>query len=207
MKGNNRFIACLSQIFILLFNSSNKKIIQDKLVLFIFGSFIASLSPFLLFPTHKSSYYLTLASFWLSVLMALIVSKAWSRRRVFKFLVVSFIAIFIAISYQTTNINKLTYWAAKRAKAASAMVTDIKKNYPFVDKGTIFYIRNDPEYPFIAKEWGSSSKQAFYILSGPDAFKLLFKDPTIQVYFEDIQTLPLTINKEKIINYTPRFPY
>lgn len=176
--------------------------------LILFGvSFIIALSPFLFFPQHKSSYYLTFSTVWFSSALAFILAMGWEISKVTKVLVVLFLVFFTTLSYQTIKLNHLTFWAAKRAPAAQYILSDIEKAYPSPNKGTIFYIKDDPEYPFIAKEWGSSSKQAFYILSGSDALKLLYRDPTISIYFEGMDTLPAGIDQTKIISYTARFPF
>lgn len=190
--------------FVFIFRN---KILQSKILWFILVSYLISLSPFLLFPQHKSSYYLTLASVWFSILLALLLSWAFEKQKRIKILGLMTLIAFIVISHQTINLNKITYWAAKRAKAAQFLVNDLKKVYPSVPRGSVFYIKNDPDYPVIAKEWGSSSRQAFYILSGSDAFKLLFRDSTIQVYFEDINKPPVSLSDSKTIDYTAKFPY
>ena len=114
-------------------------------------------------------------------------------------------ALFL-ISYQTSDLNRITYWAAKRASAAEYLLKNIKSSYPNPDKGQIFYFKNDPSYPFIAKEWGSSSKQAFYVLSGANALQLIYKDKNIRVFYEDINFPPNEING-KILTIKAEFPY
>ena len=81
------------------------------------------------------------------------------------------------------------------------------KEYPFVPKGSTFYILDDPSYPYIAKEWGTSSKQAFYILSGSDALKLLYKDTSIETYYQAVGGLPKGVDEKKVINFIAKFPY
>ncbi|KKR81588.1 MAG: hypothetical protein UU73_C0001G0136 [Candidatus Daviesbacteria bacterium GW2011_GWA1_41_61] len=190
--------------FLVIFKN---QLLKSNIFWFVALSYFISLLPFIFFPQHKSSYYLTLASVWFSILLALPLSWALEKQKVMKVFSLLAIIAFIVISYQTINLNKITYWAAKRASAAHVLLADVKEKYPSVDKGAVFYIKNDSNYPFIAKEWGSSSKQAFYILSGSDAFKLLFGDPTIQVYFEEMHPFPPSINKGKVIIYTAKFPY
>lgn len=170
-------------------------------------AYLVSLSPFVLFPQHKSSYYLTLASVWFSMFIAWPLSFAWRGKNLTKILVASVLFSFMYISYLTTSLNKITYWAAKRSNAAEYLLTDIKRTYPNPPKGAIFYLKNDPNYPDIAKDWGSSAKQAFYILSGSDALKLLFQDNSIEVYFEDMKPLPRGVDVEQVIDYTAKFPY
>lgn len=183
-----------------------KKIIKVRLLGLLAVSYIAALSPFLLFPHHKSSYYLTFSTVWFSAFLAVILASAWGFAKTVKIAVILFIAAFIILSYQTTRLNRLTYWAAKRAGAAKFLISDIQAKYPHIDKGATFYIKNDPNYPKIAEQWGNSSQQAFYILSGSDAFKLLYNDPEVEVYFEDRKNLPQNISKP-IIEYTAKFPY
>lgn len=195
----------LAILTVLCFKLAKTK--TDFRALFLFGvSFVVALSPFLFFPQHKSSYYLTFSTVWFSSLLAFILGSGWKISKAAKFLIVIFLIIFTALSYQTIQLNHLTYWAAKRAPAAQYLLSDIKKVYPGPDKGAVFYIKDDPEYPFIAKEWGSSSKQAFYILSGSDALKLLYRDSTIKVYFEGVGEPP-GVDLERAIQYTAKFPY
>ena len=61
---------------------------------------------------------------------------------------------------------------------------------PILPKGSVVYFINDPAYPYVAKEWGGSSKQASIILSGSDALQLLYKDPTLKVFYEDLDGVP-----------------
>lgn len=201
------FFVAGSVSFVFLIFYFRDKLLKSKESWFLLISYIISISPFLLFPQHKSSYYLALASCWFSIFVASVLSSAWERKLGWKVLTVFVIVAFFTVFYQTTRLNKLTYWAAKRANAALSILTEVKRTYPTVAKGTTFYVKNDPNYPFIGKEWGSSSKQAFYILSGSDAFKLLYKDPTIQVYFEDMKPLLREVDVNKVVTYTAKFPY
>ena len=113
--------------------------------------------------------------------------------------------MYLLISDNTLQINKITYWAAKRAKSAAFILKDMKNKYPDLEKGSNIYVTDDPNYPFISKEWGTSSKQAFTILSGSDAFKLLYKDSTIKTYYESLVKPPQGLDKLTI--YEARFPY
>ena len=199
----------LTAIFIFLFGLLafflRKKVLKSKILLYSIICYVFSLSPFLLFPQHKFSYYLSLPIVWFSVIVACVISIAWQTHKNFKIICLILITIFVTISYSTSSLNKNTHWAAKRAKAAKVILEDIKLHYPYVKSGTTFYIKNDPVYPSTSKEWGTSSKQAFYILSGSDAFQLLFKDSTIKVYYEDVNKPPLL--PESTITYTAKFPY
>lgn len=212
IKFYGNFVSIVFPLFIIFLSLNlliifllRKKIFTSRLFFYFLSAFIISLSPFLFFPQHKFSYYLSLPLVWFSILLGYILNLVWVEYRKLKIAVISLLVIFLVISFQTTSLNKDTHWAAKRAKAAEFILNDIRERYPAVEKGTIFYIKNDPNYPVISKEWGTSSKQAFYILSGSDAFKLLYKDPTINVYYEDIGKPPPL--PENTIVYTAKFPY
>lgn len=105
------------------------------------------------------------------------------------------------------EVNEITYWAAKRARAAQFLVSDIMSKHPKVEDETTFYFKKDPNYPQISEEWGSSSKQAFYILSGADAMKLIYNNNSITAYFEDVTELPRNIDWDKVITYDAYFPF
>lgn len=56
-----------------------------------------------------------------------------------------------------------------------------------------------PNYPFIAKEWGSTSKQAAFVLNNEDALQLLYKDPSLRVFYEDLAGVPEDFPKDKLV--------
>lgn len=199
------FLLILITILLTLLGKINNNL-KDKNLWFLGLSYAISLSPFLFFPNHKFVYYLTLPVLFFSGFCGLLLGKYWYLGRSHKFLIITFLVGYLAISYQTINLNKITHWAAKRAQSANFLVRDIKNKFSNSAKGSVFYIKNDPNYPFIAKEWGTSSKQAFYILSGPDAFRLIFNDPDIKTFYEDITGPPKDSPKNLLI-YEAVFPY
>lgn len=191
---------CLSLI---LFKT--RRFIQDKTFIFLCLSYLSSLLPLVFFPTHKFVYYLSFPLVIFTGILSYICFEFASIKSKIKLVVLVFLFAYVLISYQTLQINKITYWAAKRANSANYLLKDIKNKFGTVPKGGVVYIKNDPNYPFISKEWGSSSKQAFYILSGSDAFKLIFNDPNIKVYYEDVTGLPPGL--DKLIVYEAHIPY
>src|SRR3989344_4060015 len=174
---------------------------------FLVSCFLISISPFLFFPQHKFVYYLGFPIVWFSATLGLILSEIWKVGKVHKIIVGFLLLTFLIISNQTTVLNSRTHWAAKRAKSAEVLVQQFKKDHPFLQKGSTFYIIDDPEYPVISKEWGTSSKQAFYILSGSDALQLLYKDSSLKVYYEAIEGIPNNLNPNNLISFTAKFPY
>ena len=199
----------ISLLFMMIW-SLKKIIFTGNFLIFFITSFLISISPFILFPQHKFIYYLSLPIIWFSSTLGLILAVSWMVGNFYRALTVSILLSFLIISYQTITLNSKTHWAAKRAKAAESLVKQLKLDYPSVPKGSIFYITDDPNYPDIAREWGTSSKQAFYILSGSDALQLLYKDPSIKVYYQAVEKPPENLdlnNMALMISLTARFPY
>ncbi len=193
-------------LLLLIIWSLRQRILHNKLLAFFITAFFISISPFLFFPQHKFVYYLSFPIIWFSAALAIILAAGWRVGSITKLLSLIIILSFIIISYQTISLNTITHWAAKRAKAAEVLIAEFRERYPNPSMGSVFYITDDPDYPNIAKEWGSSSKQAFFILSGSDALQLLYRDPKIKVYYQ-ANGLPNNIDKAKIINFMARFPY
>lgn len=111
-----------------------------------------------------------------------------NQRRFFaKSLLSLFILSLFTLSATSALLGSTNYWAATRGKLAEKLINQVKTTYPILPRGAIVYFKNDPTYPYLTKEWGGSSKQASTILNGSDALQLLYKDPTLQVYYEDIK--------------------
>ena len=91
------------------------------------------------------------------------------------------------------------YWAASRGKVAEKLITRVSNEYPALPTGSAIYFKNDPSYPFVAEEWGGTSKQAAFVLNNEDALKLFYKDPTIRVFYEDLGGVSQEFPKDKII--------
>lgn len=213
LKWYATYVKVIFPLIIFVFSSliislyMNWKKINKSILFFVGFSFLFSILPFLFFPQHKFIYYLELASVFFSITLALI----FTSRNDFKITNILFILIFIlsllTVYKQTNDLNILTYWAAKRSVAAKYLLERVKNDYSHVSLSTIFYFKNDPNYPFIAKEWGNSSRQAFYILSGNDALQLLYKDQTIRAFYEDLGEIPQDIDNTKVKTVVARFPY
>ena len=180
------------------------KVLINKSTFLFLSLFLISVVPFLFFPQHKFVYYLSFAIIWFCACLSTILSWKSKKLRISSIII---IFCYLLISYQTTRFYETTYWAAKRAAAAKVILQDLKQAYPRVETNTIFYIIDDLSYPNIAKEWGTSSRQAFYILSGSDALKLLYSDPSIETYYQATGGLPGSIDKKRVINFVAKFPY
>lgn len=174
---------------------------------FFIGSFLTSVLPFLFFPQHKFVYYLSLPIVWFSASLGFILATSWCVGNMYRSISLVVIFFLFTIFYQTINFNSITYWAAKRAEAAEVLTKQLITKFPAVPSGSIFYIMDDPSYPEIAKEWGTSSKQAFYILSGSDAIWLLYKDTSLKVFYQGIQSFPKNVNLDEVNKFVAKFPY
>lgn len=167
-------------------------IFTNKLFIFNLIWFPLGLLPVLLFPLHKSTHYLviSLPAFWtiLGYITLNFYQEFKKKRLLFsKIWLTTFILSLIILSTTSAILGSTNYWAAGRGKLAQQLLKQVQETYPNLPKGSIIYFKNDPNYPFLTKEWGGSSKQASVILNGGDALQLLYKDSTIQVFYEDIK--------------------
>ncbi len=194
-------------LLLLLFWSFKRMIMTNKLFIFFIASFLLAVSPFTIFPQHKFVYYLELPVIWFCAVLGVILATAWRSGTIYKLFVIFLLISFAIISYQTANLNAITHWAAKRPKAAKAVIEQLKIEHLVVERTSVFYIIDDPNYPDIAKEWGTSSRQAFYILSGSDAFKLFYNSSSIEAYYQAVGGLPDRFDKKKVIKFMAKFPY
>ncbi len=188
-------------IFLLI---KNRKVFFDKKLLFFVFWFFISLTPVILLPLHKSTQYLEtgLVAFWSVIgFIALNAYKSFKYPKVFISLLV--FSLF-ALSATSAVLQRTTYWAAERGKYAKQLIEQVTSKYPTLPKGSVIYFENDPNYPFIASEWGSSSKQASLILNNEDALKLIYKDPTLRVFYEDLTNLPGNYSKNNLYKVTAR---
>lgn len=166
-------------------------IFKNKVFLFSLFWFPLGLLPVILLPLHKSTHYLliSLPAFW--TLIGLILFEFYQRNKIRNLLLnklyLSLIILGLMVLSTTSAIlGSNNYWAATRGKIAERLITDLKNKYPTLPKSAIVYFKNDPDYPYVAKDWGGTSKQANLVLNGSDALQLLYKDPTLKVFYEDL---------------------
>ncbi|MDP3733242.1 MAG: hypothetical protein Q8Q91_01755 [Candidatus Daviesbacteria bacterium] len=170
----------------------------DKRFLVLLFWLMAGLLPVIFLPSHKSSHYLI---FVLPTLWGIIfyITNTLPKTLLFIFIISS---LFLNIA--SIKLGEQTHWAATRGKLAEKLIKDFKSKYPVLPKGVIIYFENDPVYPFLTKEWGGTSKQASFILNNADALQLLYKDPTLQVFYEDLGDMPKGFPPDKIYSLVAR---
>lgn len=186
-----------------------RRLFTNKIFLFNLAWFPIGLLPVILLPLHKSTHYLTISlpAFW-TVIGYIIFSfyHALKEKRVLlsKIYLATAILSLLILSTTSAILGSNNYWAANRGLLAKQLINNIKNTYPNLPKGATIYIKNDPNYPFVAKEWGGSSKQAALILNNDDALRLIYKDPTLKVYYEDREKPPKNLPQDKIYTITAK---
>src|SRR3989344_2660573 len=103
-----------------------RKIFSQKLFIFLLLAFFSSLFPLIFFPTHKFIYYLSFSTILFSGIISYACFRLLKSKTKFSFLVIIFLSMYLLISDNTLQINKITYWAAKRAKSAAFILKDMK---------------------------------------------------------------------------------
>lgn len=191
------FFLCIFLFLFALFYLFLKrsKVFTDRRFLFHLIWFPLGLIPVLLLPLHKSTHYLTISlpAFW--TIMFFLIFNFYQEfknkhKHLSKIIVSLFIVSLFTLSATSAILGSTNYWAATRGKLAEKLIKEVTSNYPNLPKGAVVYFKNDPKYPVLTEEWGKSSKQASTILNGSDALQLLYKDPSLKVYYEDIKMPP-----------------
>ena len=182
----------------------------DKRFWFLFFWFPIGLLPVIFLPSHKSTYYLapSITAFW-AIVGFLIFSTFQNIKKRSPQLANSLISIFagslLFLQIISLTLGHTTYWAATRGKLAEILINEIKTKYPTLPEGSALYLTNDPNYPYVAKDWGGTSKQASLALNGQDAIQLLYKDPTLKVFYEDLGGIPQNFPLDKVYTVVAKF--
>ena len=164
--------------------------------------------PVLFLPQNKYAYHQSTALVGFALALAMLLKKVIeTKNRFSKFIVGATIGIFIALSIFSIDFTIKNSFVLLRAKIVEKVLGNFQREFPSLSEGSIVYIKNDPNYPEISEEWGSSSKQAFYILSGSDAFQLIYKDPSINVLYEDVDNNVKGVEYGSYYTLNATFPY
>jgi len=189
------FFVCVATLSVLTVKSLKSTILKNKALWLLLIWFVAGLLPVLFLPQHKSTHYLypVLPAFWGAVTFIVLNSKR------FTLLTSLFVGGVVLLNMASAIAGRELYWAASRGKVAEKLITRVSNEYPALPTGSAIYFKNDPSYPFVAEEWGGTSKQAAFVLNNEDALKLFYKDPTIRVFYEDLGGVSQEFPKDKII--------
>jgi hypothetical protein len=200
------FISMAVLGYLFIYSSlKNKKAFFDKRLLFFIFWYLIGLTPVIFLPFHKSGHYLTivLPAFW--GIVGFIVTQYLKTTKNFylaRIPVVILIVSLVTLSSASAILGKNFYWAAQRGRLAEKLIKLVKSQYPTLPKGAIVFFKNDSNYPYVAEDWGGTSKQASYILNGNDALQLIYNDPSLKVFYEDLGGLPENTSKENIYSFT-----
>lgn len=194
------FILCFNIIYLFL---RKRAILKDKRFIFFLLWFPIGILPVIFLPAHKSTHYLVfvLPAFW-TIVGFISLNSYWEIRKKYPKLsstfLVTFLGSLVLLSYVSINLENNSYWAASRGRLAEKLINEVVSLYPTLPKGSIVYFSNDPNYPHLTDEWGKTSKQASFALNGSDGLQLLYKDPTLKVYYEDLGGVPVNFKNQKI---------
>lgn len=179
--------------FAVLFIKAKNKINKQTLI---FSSwFIITLLPVLFLPWHKFTLELGLPLVGFSFLLAYFVSQN-------KKLGILFLALFIVLNLSVNYLTYFRHYSVNRGKMGKVIVTHLQQNYPQYPANSYFEFTNDTRN--YGAEWGSS-KQIANAISHSDLFRVFYKDPHIQVFYQDLPDQPRPDNKEKIELSTRQF--
>lgn len=176
-------IFALFLIFFLISLRTVKKIMKDRsFFLFLFWFFIG-ITPVVFLPFHRQSHYLQIVLPAIVGLLALIYKKLLENSKV---LANIFLLSVISLSYTTNLLTRTTHWSIQRSIQAEILLSQFSQKYEKLPLGAKVYFTNNTTDPYFNEDWGRSSKQASIILSGNDALQIIYKDPTIKVFYEDL---------------------
>lgn len=180
---------------------------KNRFFLFAIFWFPLGLLPIILLPMHKSTHYLeiSLPAFWIIIgFIALSTYEELKNRLLAKTCFILLVISLTILSSSSAILGSTNYWAATRGKIAEKLLKQVKNRYSTLPKGAVIYFQNDPTYPYLTKEWGTSSQQASIILNNDDALQLLYKDPSIQVIYESLDKLPDQNKNSKLYKFTAK---
>lgn len=162
--------------FLALIVKNIKKI--DTIALVSLAIFFIGLAPFVFLPWHKFTIELTLPLFGFAMFLARILQKEKIKALAGVGLVIFFVfnVLTLVVTYQTN-------YSVSRSKISQQIFNYFKIHYPKYQQGKYFEFVNDTKD--YGKDWGSS-KQIAQVTSNSDLFKVLYKDPLLKVFYEDI---------------------
>lgn len=139
--------------------------------------FIISISPVLFLPSHKFALELGLPLVGFAISLALLLQKS---NHIFYFV---FLSLFC---FYNLSMNYLTYtrhYSVSRGQISRNVYRYFDENYPTPPENQYFEFVNDAQD--YGKIWGQS-KQISQSLSNSDFFKVLYRNPSYIVYYQDI---------------------
>lgn len=174
------FAALLLTLFLAISNNNLRSLIA-KSTLLTAGIFLIFLLPVAFFPFHKFAYSLTIPAVGFSIFLAILVVNFPLRFQI------SAILLFVVLSLFATQYNLSEHWAVKKAAVAKSAINYFRQNHPDKIVASNIYFRNtDVLACSTLKNKFKPSQEVAYGLGGVDSLRLLYHDPDLKVYFEDL---------------------
>lgn len=158
------------------------------------GIFVGSLLPVIFLPWHKFTLELGLPMVGVAFITGSVLRK--------KSLVGGiFICFYILMNLLTNYLYLTRHYSVTRARISQKVYDYFARTYPVPLVGSYFEFINDTsDY---GPQWGSS-KQVAQATADSNLFKVIYKDPSYEVYFEDYPG-PRPLDKKKIAISTKMF--
>lgn len=156
--------------------------------------FFISLLPVIFMPWHKFSLELGLPLIGFCLLLSIIITAQ-------KKLGLITLCFFITLNLSMHYVTYQRHYSVNRAKIAKKITHYFLNKYPKPPESIYFEFINDSEN--YGKDWGAS-KQISHITSNSNLFQVIYKNPEMKVFFEDISE-ERPVNKEKIKISTKQF--
>lgn len=155
--------------------------------------FIIGVLPVLPFPKHHLAIEQTLSLIGLSFLVGMVFSKRYFDKGLARFLSIVGLICYLVVVFNSVNLAGKTHYSATGSRLVWRMFTYLKSLPGDVFENKILYFKDGK---ILVPQYGSS-KQISLAFGGDRGFKLLFKQPNLQVYFEDGNPLPKDLQENK----------
>lgn len=137
--------------------------------------FIIGLLPVAFLPWHKFTLELTLPLLGFCLLLSKLITNSKS-----KILNLTFLSSFIILNFITNYLYFKTSYVITRAVISKKVYLYFIEKNPSLENNIVFVNNGES-----SKDWGLS-KQVALSTSNSDMFRVLYKNPTLKIYFEDL---------------------
>lgn len=167
-------------VFTLFIFFKNKKKPERKISFLGILWFVLFASPYFALAYHKTAYYLNTALIGLVIVAVYLWWPVFSKKGYrYKFLILLFLSIYGLLSYLNVQFLKQTSWMVWRGEIARKYVQLAKRLYPTLPKGATL----------VFKKTSVTHKEISLALYNEFALKLIYKDPTLQVIYDETHVL------------------
>lgn len=137
--------------------------------------FVISLLPVLFLPQHKFALELGLPLIWFSFGVAHLLPEKG-------YLLYLFLFFYLSLNLSMSYLTYTRHYSVGRAKISQKVFEYISRNYPQAPEASYFEFTNDTED--YGASWGSS-KQIANSIGSSELFRVLYRNPSYNAYYED----------------------